>query len=279
MKSYVVRTLTSKAVGLAYERYEPKSDSTPLLVIHGLFGSKRNWGTFCRTYNEMTGREIIAVDCRNHGESEHSAEMSYPLMCHDIKNTLTQLDIPKAVVIGHSMGGKLAMTMALTMPSYIEKVIVVDVSPFPSSLNWLDEFQGYLQAMINVDFSQVKTRSDVDSILATSIPSPGIRSFILTNLRKDEQGNFSWQLNLKGLQQNIENVFTGIHLNGHEAFKRETLFVAGGKSDHLKPHDLREIRTMFPEASLEVVPDASHFVHTDQPKEFLEIVDKFLAKR
>ena len=120
--------------------------------------------------------KIIAVDCRNHGESEHSAEMSYPLMCHDIKNTLTQLDIPKAVVIGHSMGGKLAMTMALTMPSYVEKVIVVDVSPFPSSLNRLDEFQGYLQAMINVDFSQVKTRSDVDSILATSIPVSSINS-------------------------------------------------------------------------------------------------------
>lgn len=110
------------------------------------------------------------MDCRNHGQSEQREELSYPLMCYDVETTLAQLDIPKAVVIGHSMGGKVAMNMALSMPNLVEKLVVVDVSPSPSSPEVTNFIRGWVQAMISLDLTQVKTRRDADKLLATSIP-------------------------------------------------------------------------------------------------------------
>ena len=120
------------------------------------------------------------MDCRNHGESEQSDELSYPLMCYDVEKTLAQLEIPKAVVIGHSMGGKVAMNMALSMPSYVEKLVVVDISPSSVSSARRNEFHGLIQAMISLDLTQVRTRRDADKILEASIPVSHYSCFFFT---------------------------------------------------------------------------------------------------
>ncbi|XP_028396582.1 protein ABHD11-like isoform X2 [Dendronephthya gigantea] len=274
-------TFSDLMVILDCENYEAtqENDSSPVLVVHGMLGSKKNWHTFCKSCNEKTGKQIIAVDCRNHGQSPRSDHMSYPVMAGDIAETFQEMMISKCILIGHSMGGKVVMESALSMPNIIEKLILVDITPISAStkLGTVSVVPMVLSAMTNLDLSKVKNRQDADKMLAETIPFDGLRAWALTNLYKDDKGQFQWQHNLNNIQDNVDSLFSGVALNEREPYMGETLFVGGGESDVLRNVDMNEMRKMFPNARLEMIPGAGHFVHTDKPKEFLEIVRDFLG--
>ncbi|XP_028396587.1 protein ABHD11-like [Dendronephthya gigantea] len=205
--------------------------------------------------------------------------MSYPVMAGDIAQTFQEMKISKCILIGHSMGAKVAMESALSMPNIIEKLILVDMTTTSVSTK-LGTFRlspMVLSAMTNLDLSKVKNRQDADNMLAETIPFDGLRAWALTNLYKDDKGPFQWQHNLNNIQDNVDSLFSGLALNEREPYMGETLFVRGGESDVLRNVDMNEMRKMFPNAKLEMIPGAGHFVHTDKPKEFLEIVRDFLG--
>lgn len=270
---------SNESFALYYRTYggDRQDESCPILVIHGLLGSTVHWHAFCKSYSELTGRKIISVDCRNHGQSPRNNLMTYPLMAGDIAETLGHLNISRAVLIGHSMGGKVAMELALSMPDSVEKLIVEDLPPMDAPAPLI---AGILSAMLNLDFTQVKNSNDADDMLRESIPHDVIRAYVLTALHEDEEGKFHWLADIKNLRENLKSLVEGnesaIELKGRTPYMGETLFIAGGESQDLKNADMNEIRKIFPKADREVIPGASHFVHTDKPQEFLEIVHKFL---
>lgn len=241
----------------------------PLIIIHGVFGSSDNWQTLGKTFSEKF--KVYLVDLRNHGNSPHSVEFDYDVMVKDVVELMSDEDIDQAHILGHSMGGKVAMHLAAQHPSSVDKLIVVDIAPKYYPPHHKEIFEGFH----SVDLDNLENRKDADEQMAQVISNFGVRQFILKNLDRKKDGSFSWKLNVKAIENAIEKIGAG--MEKQVAFNGNTLFIAGSKSDYIQSEDHDLILKYFPHSAIMVVNGAGHWVHAEKPQELGEMVIEFLS--
>jgi len=250
--------------------YQAYGTGPPLVVLHGLFGSLDNWHSISLKLSERF--RVLAVDQRNHGRSPHSDEMTYSAMAADVSSLLQHERISSANVMGHSMGGKTAMQMALLFPRQVERLIVVDIAPrlYPPRHHLI------IEAMHALDPGRYHTRKQMEEALAPAIPELPLRQFLLKNVRRSVAGTFQWQIGL----EEIRRGYSELQRAGFDGtpFSKPTLFLRGERSDFLTEQDLVSIRPLFPNARLDTIPRAGHLVHVENPAAFLAAVSAFLEQ-
>jgi esterase len=243
----------------------------PLAILHGLFGSGRNWATIAQRL--AAHHRIIAVDLRNHGASPWAETMEYREMAEDVRTTLQGRGYERFALLGHSMGGKVAMIAALEHGAAVERLIVADIAPVPYAPHHL----GHVRRMRELDLAQIKRRSDADAALAPAIPDPAERAFLLQNLIL-ESGLAHWRLNLEAIEHEMPRLVGFPTLPPNRAYDGPAIFVAGGRSDYLRSEHEPAIRHLFPDAEIAVIGNAGHWLHAEQPTAFLAIVESFLTR-
>ncbi len=258
-------TLTQDPVALHYESH---GHGRPLIVLHGLFGSLNNWRTVAGRLGEKF--RVFAVDQRNHGSSPHSEEFSLPAMAEDLRRFLADHGLARASILGHSMGGKVAMEFAFRYPERVEKLIVVDISPRAYAAGH-DEI---LDAMASLDLSLYSTRAEIERALEGRIPEERVRQFILTNLKRFAGGRYAWRINLEVLGRKYGEISKS--QTSAVPFRGPTLFLRGEHSTYIHPEDLADLTRLFPAATVRTVHGAGHWVHADRPEEFVRVVLEFL---
>ncbi len=255
------------ALSLAYRE---AGRGHPLVILHGLFGSSRNWATVAQ---QLAGTyRVFTLDLRNHGDSPWSDEMDYEAMADDVAAFIQSEGIEGASLVGHSMGGKVAMVVALEQSALIRDLMVVDIAP----VAYRHGLDAYVEAMRSLDLTTLKRRADADALLRPSVAEQGVRGFLLQNL-VTRDGGLSWRLNLEVLHRSMA-VIGGFPepLTG-ERFDRRTLFLGGGQSDYILPDHQPLIERLFPSAVIKTIPDAGHWVHAEAPDQFLRQLQAFLA--
>ena len=242
-------------------------EGAPLIILHGFFGSADNWQTIGKELGNHF--KVYLIDQRNHGLSPHDDIFNYDVMTADLLELFKDEKIDRAIILGHSMGGKTAMNFATEYHEKVEKLIVVDIGPkqYPS------HHDSIFNAFRSVDLQQVETRKDADNQLSKSIPDMGVRQFILKNLTRGENG-FEWRLNLDVLEKNAHEI--GRALDQGDVYNGQTLFIGGAKSDYIKPDDHILIMNHFPKAKIKMIAGAGHWVHAEKPKELLGLVNDFI---
>lgn len=240
----------------------------PLIILHGVFGSSDNWQTLGKEFSQKY--KVYLVDQRNHGNSPHSEEFDYNVMADDILELMLNENIDRAHLLGHSMGGKTAMTFATRYPERVEKLVVVDIAP----KHYPPHHDKIFRAFRSLKLDELKTRQEADEQMAYRIAEPGVRQFLLKNLTRDGE-NFVWKLNLDVIEKNIE--YVGESLSDEDWFNGHVLFLAGSNSDYIQADDEQIIRQHFPNASIVQVPGAGHWVHAEQPKTLARKVMEFLT--
>jgi pimeloyl-ACP methyl ester carboxylesterase len=240
----------------------------PLVIAHGLFGSARNWGGLSKRF-AASGRRVVAVDMRNHGESFRDPSQSYEDMAADLAAVIDE-EGGEADLLGHSMGGKAAMALALTAPAGLRRLIVADIAP----VAYGHSHSGHIAAMQAVDLSAVARRSDADRMLAEGIADRALRAFLLQSLSVTPEGA-RWKLNLAALEANMASMVGWPDLAGR--WDGPALFLAGGASDYLTEAHRPAIEALFPGAVFETIAGAGHWLHAEAPGPFAETVDRFLA--
>jgi pimeloyl-ACP methyl ester carboxylesterase len=239
-----------------------------VILLHGLFGSSDNWHHITLRLAEKF--QVFALDQRNHGRSPHHAEMSYPLMAGDVNKFMAARGLEKASVIGHSMGGKTAMQLALQFPRRVEKLVVADMAPRA----YAPAHDKIFAALLALDLPSCQTRQHIEDALAPAIPNLVLRRFLLKNLGRDAAGSFFWKINLNGLAKNYVRLGEPVAVSA--PFTKPALFIRGGKSKYLRAEDEPLIRELFPQSQIQTIAEASHWVHADQPEEFLRLLLGFL---
>jgi esterase len=241
----------------------------PLILLHGLLGSLENWHS--ASLKLARHFQVFAVDQRNHGRSPHSPEMDYPLMAEDVYEFLRSQNLAHAHVLGHSMGGKTAMQLALLHPEAVDKLVVADIAPRAYS----SHHGKLLEGLLALNLARFETRQQMEAALAPSIPDLATRQFLLKNLGHAPGVGYHWKIGLREIHSNYARLSAAL-ADGHP-FEGPTLFVRGERSDYLWAEDLPELRRLFPRTQLKVIPRAGHLVHTENAPAFLQTVIEFLA--
>ena len=241
----------------------------PLLIIHGFLGMSDNWKSYSSLY-VAEGFQVHILDLRNHGKSFHSDEFNYDVMSNDVLEYCNFHNLDRVSIIGHSMGGKVAMLFATTYPERVDKLVVADIGPKYYAPHHQDIFAG-LNA---VDFSTKPDRTSVEETLYPFIPDFGTRQFIMKNLYWIEPGQLAFRFNLKVFNENIEVI--GTKLPEDALFENPTLFIRGGNSKYILDSDLPQIEKHFPKYQLATIPNVGHWLHAENPKLFFEETSKFL---
>lgn len=248
--------------------YHRTGQGPALIILHGLFGTWENWGAQIKMLAEQY--DVIAADLRNHGASPHSDELSYHLMAEDVIELMDKQQLDKVLLLGHSMGGKVAMQLAMDHPARVRKLIVADIAPVNYGRHHDDVFQG----LFNVELEGLKSRSAADKQLAEHVEIPGVRAFLLKNLQRDKDGNFGWKMNLEALHREYHEISAAPQQGRYEG---PTLFIKGGDSDYLKPEYAEAIQSRFPDASFKIIEGTGHWLHAEKPAAFNRIVERFLS--
>ena len=232
-----------------------------LIIIHGLFGMGDNWDTLAKQFSKYC--KVHLIDLRNHGRSPHAKEFNYEVMCEDVLEYIEQHNIQKAILLGHSLGGKVAMKFAFTYPEKTEKLIVADIAPRKYST---DYHQNLLQKLSRLDLKDFTKRSELEAALSLFIEDAGIRLFVLKNLYRDEYKNFAWRFNLEVLLEKISNIQDASFVNGVCAIP--THFIRGGNSDYITSADELLINKHFSDFSMATISGAGHWLHAEKPEQF-----------
>lgn len=237
----------------------------PLVLLHGLFGSADNWGTVAKHFAQHY--QVISIDLRNHGRSPHSDSQTYAEMADDLLETFDALGMDRVHLLGHSLGGKVAMQFATQYPAKVSKLIVVDMAlrAYP------DRYTQLMNHMLAVNLSQMASRNEVDNALKDVIPHLRVRQFLLTNLVKNE-AQLQWRINLLALKQNYATLIAAVAVH----FDQPALFIRGERSDYVQAHDITELQQHFPKAQFVTLP-TDHWVHAEQPQLFIDALAAFLA--
>jgi esterase len=255
------------AIQLAASKY---GTGPPVAILHGLFGSGRNWRS---TAQQLAAcHRIFAFDLRNHGASPWAERMSYGEMVEDLRASLRVRGIAHTALLGHSMGGKVAMLTALLYPAEVDRLVVVDIAPVRSPPTLL----AYVRAMLAVDLRGVTRRGEVDARLAEAVPDSAERAFLLQNLIIDAE-IARWRVNLEAIEREFSAIIGFPDLPADAAYNGPTLFVAGARSNHIRPEHEPMIRQLFPQARIARIEGAGHWVHAEQPQTFLRAVQTFLS--
>ena len=237
-----------------------------MIIIHGFLGMGDNWKSLGKKWAD-NGYCVHLLDMRNHGRSFHDDDFNYQVMTDDVINYLTEQKIENCQVIGHSMGGKVAMLLATQEPHLIEKLVVVDIAPryYP---NHHDDI---LDGLAILEENQFQSRKEADKLLSEKIDEAGIRLFLMKNLYRDNNGQLQLRLNLKAIRENLDEIGKGLPDNA--LFTGPTLFIKGGRSSYIGDTDKKIIQHHFPNAELKTIENAGHWVHAEQPTSFFNEVN------
>jgi len=250
--------------------YHDTGAGAPLVILHGLFGSKRNWASVARRLGAT--HRVLSIDLRNHGASPWDDRHDYPALADDVGEFIESVAGRAASVLGHSMGGKTAMVLALSRPDLVERLVVVDIPPAESA----GDTRQCLEAMRAVPLATLTRRADVETALAEAIPDPSIRAFLAANVVSRPEG-LAWGVNLEALARHFETIRGFPEMPPERRYDGPTLFVAGGRSPYLLADHQPAITRLFPAAMTEVIPDAGHWVHAEAPEAFVAAVGRFLS--
>jgi len=258
------------ALSLSFRAYgEGARDRLPVLLIHGLFGAASNWRGIAR---RLAGqRHVLVPDLRNHGDSPWAERMDYPSMSGDVAALLDAQGIERAHLVGHSMGGKVAMWLALNDPEHVGSLVVADIAP----VTYESRFGSLMSALSNLPLAELRDRRDADRRLSEVIGSAPLRGYLLQNLVQDAEGHWRWRMNLTALAASLDLIL-GFPETGGSQYPGPTLFVYGGQSNYLTGETLPRIRALFPLARMRSIPEAGHWVYADQPDAFSAAVMGFL---
>jgi pimeloyl-ACP methyl ester carboxylesterase len=255
---------------LFYRKY---GKGRPLIILHGVLGISDNWVTFGRRM-AAKGFEVIIPDQRNHGQSPHHHTFNYYALVDDLSELIEGNNIESPVIIGHSMGGKVAMRYTLENPEMVKALIVVD-----TSLRTYVRFnyhQALIDAMLSVDLKGVKSRSDAEERLSTKIQDLRLRQFLMKNLYWKEKDTLGWRSNLEAIRENLESMYDGVFYSTR--YDGPAIFIRGGRSDYVLEDDFPAIEENFPGAEIVTIENGTHWVHADEPDKFFEIASRFLEK-
>lgn len=241
----------------------------PLIILHGLFGTLSNWSGQIKVLAEHF--TVYAVDLRNHGRSPHTDTISYPLMAADIIELMDQQGLTSAHILGHSMGGKVAMQLALNYPNRVDKLIIVDIAPVQYPNHHGDVFEGLKAVKLN----NLKSRSEADQQLSQHISESAVRQFLLTNLYRNEAKQFAWRMNISALEAGYDNISQAPTGN---TFNHPVLFIKGEKSDYITPDYRDQILTLFPKADYRMIQGSGHWPHAEKATIFTKLVLNYLMK-
>jgi pimeloyl-ACP methyl ester carboxylesterase len=247
--------------------YQESGEGRPLLIIHGLFGSADNWRSMAKYFARFY--RVISVDLRNHGRSPHSEQQDFMSMAQDIETLCRDLSLEKVQVLGHSLGGKVAMQFAALQPEWLDKLVVVDISP----RQYFSEHTPLMDAMMALNLDQYSSRKEVDEALADDIEDPGVRQFLLMNLQTSDTGLY-WRINLPGLKANYRNLMAPVC--EQETLSMPSLFVYGALSEYVTEDDRQLIQQHFTAAAFSAIDKAGHWVHAEKPQRFKQVVEEFL---
>ena len=247
--------------------YKKLGEGDPLFIIHGLFGASDNWYTLGKRYAEDF--TVYLIDLRNHGKSPHSDEHSYEAMAEDLLNLIYEEQLMFVNIIGHSMGGKVAMKFAEMHPTFVEKMIVGDIGP----KQYQPHHQLVLKALNAFMDSEINTRKEAEKLITSIIDDRGVAMFLLKNLYWKNPGDLQWKMNVPVLEQNMENILVKVP---SEQVEVDTLFLRGSESNYIQDQDFDEIHSLFPESQIITIPEAGHWLHAEQPQLFYDESMKFL---
>lgn len=242
-----------------------------LIILHGFLGSLDNWHTLAGQWAQA-GMHVWSIDLRNHGKSPHTEHHSLQLMVDDLNDFMFQHHIPSAAVLGHSMGGKVAMLFAIQYPDLCQKLIVADIAPKAYKPGHDDVFN----AILHVDLNNVESRKDAEQAMLPYLGDFNTRQFILKNLERSEKGKYQWKFNVKTLYTDYDEIRKPIE--SKHTYNNPTLFIKGGLSGYIKDTDKGMIQALFPNAHIFEIADAAHWLHAEKPKEFYETVLDFVNK-
>jgi esterase len=263
--------------------FKKLGNGNPLVILHGLYGSSDNWFSVGKELSQFF--EVYMVDLRNHGKSPHAKEHDYFVMQNDIYEFFNGHKITKAILMGHSMGGKAAMFFAVNHPEMISHLIVVDISTkayknLQSPNKMALEHLNIINALISLDLGKVKSRTEIDSELSHYIRDDRVRQFLLKNVARNDEGNFNWLLNIDAIRNHLPDILNGIDEKKYAASKEQrnfpTLFLRGEKSEYIADEDLPIIKELFPRAEVVTIFGAGHWIHADQPETFIKALKYFL---
>ena len=243
-------------------------NSKPIYILHGIFGMLDNWHNIA---NHLSNQfRVIAFDARNHGKSFHNDDCSYEAMANDLKHLMECMHDQEAIIIGHSMGGKTSLLFADMYPEMVKTLIAVDIAPKQYHPGHLE----YFRAFKELDFSQIHSRREAEIAFLPFAPDMGVRQFLLKNLEADSAGGYNLKINLTAIENYYDEIIGAIDFKN--AFTKSTHFILGEKSGYLKESDKPFIEQHFPTSSYHTVSKAGHWVHADNPAEFLSIINQIL---
>ena len=240
----------------------------PILLLHGLFGAAKNLGAIARGLG--SDAKVIALDLRNHGDSPHGAAMDYAAMAADVAETMQAFDIASAPVIGHSMGGKTAMALALSQPALVQRLVVMDIAP----VSYDHAYDDFVSAMQAIPLSPNLSRHAAEAMLQDAVPDAPMRAFLLNNLILGDTPR--WRIGLAEISTAMPELTGWADPPGWQPYAGPTLFLRGGNSSYVQPVALPAIMQRFPHAQQETIPDAGHWLHAEQPQAVIAALKEFL---
>jgi len=252
--------------------YRTYGSGSPIIILHGLFGMSDNWVTFGKQL--ANNFEVFIPDLRNHGRSPHSSEFDYDFMQNDLKEFINEQKLEEVILIGHSMGGKVAMNFALNSPEFVKKLVVLDVSPV--SATPLPEIMQIIEAVNTLDLDKFNSREEIKYQLDGTIEKRKIVEFLMKNVQRWDSNSFAWKFNVAAISDKLAIIASGIETE--IVFNKPSLFIGGDKSQYLTGDNIYQIFQIFPEAKLEVIKNAGHWLHVDAPEELLEMIREFIAR-
>ncbi len=250
--------------------YDEFGEGPPLVILHGLFGSARNWHSDAKRL--AANYRVIAVDQRNHGRSPHADRHDYATLAGDIATLLDELDLREVILLGHSMGGKAAMTLALNAPARLARLIVVDIAP----VAYADQHTPLIEAMLAIPLAEFSRRQEAERALEPAVPDRALRMFLLQNLQFDADGAH-WRLNLPVLRTAMPALVGALPVTSDAQFAGPVHFIRGSHSDRVRDLDLPRIAQSFPKLELHTVSNAGHWPHAEAPAEFKLSLARALA--
>ena len=250
--------------------YQLNGQGPLVVLIHGLFGSFENLGVIARALQDEF--QVLNIDVRNHGRSPQSSDMSYPLLAADLAETLDSLALKPFALLGHSMGGKIAMQYALQNADKPQRLLLADIAP----VGYPPRHNSIFAGLNSIDLTTLSSRAEADQLLAAYIQEAGVRQFLLKNLYKDPTEQFQWRFNLTALIDNYQQLLAAPEST--QPYSGATLFIKGGNSDYIQAAHQPLILQLFPNASAKIIQGTGHWLHAEKPAAFSKIVSDFLLR-